>query len=126
MNFGDWYTDSMDIWRIEDYTDGGLTISKRVQVGSEIPCRIYQTGDTPPSMKRQAAETTTVMKIACNNGTDVRSGDEIYVTRGKLLGHSTDKIRCFAGDIHPFYEPYGAVAPQLEHTEITCEQLERL
>lgn len=126
MNFADWYTDSMDVFRLEDYTDGALTISKRVQVGSEIHCRVYQAGGSPANMKRQAAELSMTVKIACDNGTDVQPGDEIIVTRGKLLGYDAEKLRCFAGDVHPFYEPFGAVAPQLAHTEITCEELKRI
>ena len=126
MNFADWYTDSMDIYRVEDVTENKLTRSERVQVASGIPCRIYRSSDPNPSMKRQAADINQTNKVACDLGVDIQAGDELIITRGALLGHSEDIVKGFAGEPHPFYEPYGAVAPQLEHMETPVLQMKRL
>ena len=45
MNFRDWYTDTMDIWRVSEVKDGALTRHERKQVAAGIPCRVYQMGD---------------------------------------------------------------------------------
>jgi hypothetical protein len=126
MNFSDWYTDTMDVYRVKDFKDGALTRSERTLVVSGVKCRVYHSGSSGPSMKRQAADISQNNKIACDNGTDVIPGDELIVTRGGVLGHTTERFRGFAGDVHPFYEPYGGIAPQLEHTEITVLQMVRL
>lgn len=126
MNFADWYTDSMDVYRVVPTEDGSITRSERTLVVEGVPCRIYRSSDPTPSMKRQAADINQTNKVACENGTDVLAGDELVITRGALLGYTTDKVRGFAGEPHPFYEPFGGVAPALMHTEIPLLQMKRL
>ena len=126
MNFADWYTDLMDIFRVEDSTVNNLTKSERVQVAEKIPCRVYRSSDPDPSMKRQAADIKQTNKVACDLSVDIQAGDELIITRGGLLGHSQDIVRGFAGEPHPFYEPFGGVAPQLEHMETPVLQMKRL
>lgn len=126
MNFSDWYTDLMDIYRVEDSVDAGLTKSVRTQIASGIKCRVYQSSDPGPSMKRQAAEITQNNKVACDLTVDILAGDELVITRGGVLGHSHDKVKGFAGEPHPFYEPFGAVAPQLAHMEVPVLQMKRI
>lgn len=126
MNFSDWYTDLMDIYRVEDVKDGNLTRAERTLISEGVPCRVYQSSDPGPSMKRQAAEITQNNKIACDLSVDILPGDELLITRGAVLGYSADKVKGFAGEPHPFYEPFGAVAPQLAHMEVPVLQMKRL
>ena len=55
MNWTDWYTDSMDVYRVQAVTDGSLTRHERVQVSSGIPCRIYQSDNKAIQMEQTAA-----------------------------------------------------------------------
>lgn len=126
MNFYDWYTDSMDIYRVVQDTSGPVVRNTRTKVLSGVPCRIYQDSNPAPSMSRQAADFSNNMSLACRNDVDVRAGDELIITRGGMLGHTSEKSRAFAGDPHKYYEPFGAVAPQLEHQEISLMQMERI
>ena len=126
MNFPDWYTDIMDIYRVEQDKTSAVVRSARVKKYSEIPCRVYSDGHPGPNMKRQAADFTQTMKVACANDVDIRPGDEIIVTRGGRLGYTSEVSRAFAGEPHKYYEPFGAVMPGLEHQEITLLEVERV
>ena len=42
MNFRDWYTDTVDIYRVQQTLDGALTRNERAPIGTGIPCRVYQ------------------------------------------------------------------------------------
>ena len=42
MNFRDWYTDTVDIWRVVPVQDGSLTRHERRELYRNIPCRLYQ------------------------------------------------------------------------------------
>lgn len=126
MNFYDWYTDSMDIYRVVQDTTGAVVRNTRTKVYSGIPCRIYMDSNPAPDMQRQAADFSNQMKIACRNDVDIRAGDELIITRGGRIGHHDEQSRAFAGEPHKYYEPFGAVAPQLEHQEISLHQMERI
>lgn len=126
MNFYDWYTDVMDVYRVTQDTSGPVIRNTRTKVLSAVPCRIYQDSNPAPSMNRQAADFQNNLKIACRNDVDIRGGDELILTRGGRLGYTTEKSRAFAGEPHKYYEPYGAVMPQLEHQEISLLQMERI
>lgn len=126
MNFYDWYTDLMDIYRVVQDKSGPVVRNERQKVYSGIPCRIYQDSNPAPSMNRQAADFQNNLKIACRNDVDVRGGDELIITRGGRIGHTDEKCRAFAGEPHKYYEPYGAVMPQLEHQEVSLLQMERI
>lgn len=126
MNFSDWYTDLMTVKRASDNRTGSVVRTERVIVAEDIPCRVYQSSDPAPRMNRQAADITLNNKVACANGVDVIAGDELIIVRGAKLGYTTDVVQGFAGEPHPFYEPYGAVAPGLAHTEIPILQMRRI
>lgn len=126
MNFLDWYTDSMDIYRVTQDKSGAVVRNSRTRVFQNVPCRIYMDSHPTPSMKRQAADFSQTMKIACANDVDIRAGDEIIITRGGRLGHTSEMARAFAGEPHKYYEPFGAVLPGLEHQEIALLQMERI
>lgn len=126
MNFYDWYTDLMDIYRVVQDKSGSVVRNERQKVYAGIPCRIYMDSNPAPSMQRQAADFSNNMKIACRNDVDVRAGDELIITRGGRIGHTDEKARAFAGEPHKYYEPYGAVMPQLEHQEVSLLQMERI
>ena len=50
MNWTDWYTDTVDVYRVQDVLDGRLTRHERVPVSAGTPCRIYRSGDKAVNM----------------------------------------------------------------------------
>ena len=126
MNYADWYTDLMDVHRVQPRTEGSLTKHERVQVGTGIPCRVYRSGVHGPRMQPAAADSESVDKLACDNAEDVQAGDELTIRRGARLGKTRQTMRAFAGEPVYFYEPFGAVLPGLAHQEIGLLQQEYL
>ena len=126
MNWTDWYTDAVDVYRNVPVQDGALTRHERQKVLEGIPCRIYQSGSSPIGMSRTAAGIRQEDSLACGLSADIRPGDELIVTRGGRLGKPGGKIRAFAGDPNFYYEPFGAVMPGLGHQEIRLLQEERV
>lgn len=126
MNFGDWYTDTVDIWRVQEATTGSLTKHTRELVTQGVPCRIYRNTDRQDNFTQTAADGGMVFKIACDNAVDIRMGDELIVHRGGGLGQATGDIRAFASDPTQYFEPFGAVIPGLAHQEVYLLQQERI
>ncbi len=126
MNYTGWYTDTMDIRRVQAVQDGSLVRHKRVQVAADIPCRIYQNSAHGPRMQPTAAYMESEEKLACGNSVDVRPGDELIIRRGRGLGKVQQTIRAFAGEPVHYYEPFGAVTPGLAHQELAMLQKEYL
>lgn len=126
MNFQDWYTDTVDVYRVQDVSDGALTRKKRVQVLSGIPCRVYEDNERAVRMAQTAAGIEQESKLACGNDADIRAGDELIVHRGGGLKKAAFDTRAFAGDPHYYFEPFGAVLPGLAHQEIRLLQQERV
>lgn len=126
MNWADWYTDTVDIYRVTDVADGALTRHERQLVAEGVPCRIYRSGDNPIRMSRQAASIQQTDKLACGLDADIRDGDELIITRGAKLGKPGPVTRAFAADPVYYYEPFGAVIPGLDHQEIPLRQEERV
>lgn len=126
MNFADWYTDTCDVYRVKDVKDGNLTRKVRTNIYEQIPCRIYTDSSNTPRMSQTAASLNQSSMLAMSNDYDVRAGDELIIYRGGRLGHMDIKSRCFAGDPHHHFEPFGAVMPQLDHQEIKLLQEERI
>lgn len=119
MNFADWYTDRMDIYRVTERTEGMITRHARALAASGVPCRVYQSGKSPITMRETAADIHGVGKLMCGLEADVRKGDELLITRsGKVSRH-------FAGQIQDYPEPFGAVLPGLAHRELTLSEEER-
>ena len=126
MNWQDWYTDTMTIYRVQEVMDGNLTRHKRAQVSENIPCRIYQSDNRPINMAETAANLKESAHMACDISVDVRAGDELVITRGGRLGKPGPTIRAFAGEPNLYYEPFGAIIPGLSHQEIRLLQQERV
>lgn len=126
MNWSDWYTDTMSIYRVQETMDGNLTRHERVQVSENIPCRIYQSDNRPINMEQTAASLKESDHLACDISVDVRAGDELVITRGGRLGKPGPVIRAFVGEPNLYYEPFGAIIPGLAHQEIRLLQQERV
>lgn len=126
MNWTDWYTDTMDIYRVQDVQDGALTRHERQRVQAGIPCRVYQSDNKPINMTTTAADVQQNDHLACDISIDVRAGDELMITRGGRLGRTGPVIRAFAADPNLYYEPFGAIMPGLAHQEIRLLQQERV
>ena len=126
MNYNDWYTDIMEIWRVESDVTDGLTTQKRVQVADNIRCRIYKTNSPHITMKQTAADTKRDSFIMCDTSVDVKKGDELIIHRGAALGQTVPVIRGFSGEPDYYFEPFGAVLPHLAHQEILLMEQERM
>ena len=74
MNWTDWYTDLVDIYRVESKTVGALTKQERVRVAADIPCRIYRSPAHSPKFSSPAAYSEEEDKLACDNQVDVQAG----------------------------------------------------
>lgn len=126
MNFSDWYTDTVDIWRVEPSTVNGLTTNTLTQLYSGIPCRIYQSDNAPINMEQTAAHVKQADRLMCDTSVDIKSGDQLIIHRGAGLGQSIPDIRAFAADPNYYFEPFGAVLPGLAHMEVRLLQQERV
>ena len=126
MNYADWYTDSVDVWRVVQVKEGNLTRSERQQIYSFVPCRVYTSADSPITMTQASSSIKQQAKLACSNDVDIQTGDELIITRGGTLGHSVGVTRAFAGTPNYYYEPFGAVIPGLAHQEIVLMEEERV
>lgn len=126
MNFRDWYTDRMDIYRVQAVKDGSLTRHERQKIAEDIPCRVYQIDAARLELTQTAASSTQKDWVQCDNSVDVRAGDELRIFRGKGLGKQVPELRAFAADPNHFFEPFGAVIPGLAHQEIPLLQEERV
>lgn len=126
MNWTDWYTDTMDVFRNEKITTDNLTRMERRQVLAGIPCRVYQTQPKSPVMSQSTASIQQTDKLACSVNVDIKPGDELVIHRGHALGYPDPEERYFAGAPDRYYEPFGAVMPGLAHQEITLLKQERV
>ena len=122
MVFSGWYTDSVDVYRVGDVTDGYITKQKREKQGT-YACRIYRSQKSGPVFNSEAAKVVSQEVMAVELGTDIRSGDELIITRGGNL-RKTATSRYFAGDIMPYYEPVGGMFNGLAHIEVGLLQEE--
>lgn len=126
MNWQDWYTDTMSIYRVQEIMDGSLTRHERALVSESIPCRIYQSDNKAINMAETASNINETDHLACDVSVDVRAGDELVITRGGRLGKPGPVIRAFAAGPDLYYEPFGAIIPGLAHQEIRLLQQERV
>lgn len=126
MNYADWYTDLVDVYRVQSRAEGSLTKHERLPVAQDVPCRVYRSGAHAPKMQSTAAAGESEDKLACDNAVDVQAGDELLIRRGARLGEVRQTMRAFAGDPVYFYEPFGAVLPGLAHQEVGLLQREYL
>lgn len=126
MNWTDWYTDTVDVYRVQAVMDGSLTRHERVQILAGVPCRIYQSDNRAIQMSQEAASVRQEDRLACGVSVDIRAGDELLIHRGARQGKPGPTIRVFAGDPNLYYEPFGATIPGLAHQEIRLLQQERV
>ena len=124
MNFTDWYTDTVDVYRIQNQTTNNLTTQQRVPVSTGTPCRIYQIDNQPINMQQDAAYIKQADRLMCDPSVDIQPGDQLIIHRGAVLGQTTPDIRAFAADPNYYFEPFGAVIPGLAHQEIRLLQQE--
>ena len=118
MNFNDWYTDLVDVYRVQNRQEGALTKQERVQVIADQPCRVYRNTVHGPRMQPTAAKAEQEDKLACANEADIQAGDELIVRRGARLGQTRQQMRAFAGEPAYFYEPFGAVLQELSLLQV--------
>lgn len=126
MNFADWYTDTVDIWRVVATTTNGLTTHNLTQLYAALPCRIYQSGNQPINMEQAAAHVKQADRLMCDTSVDIQAGDQLIIHRGAGLGRTAPDIRAFAADPNLYFEPFGAVLPGLAHMEVRLLQQERV
>lgn len=127
MNWADWYTDTVDIYRVTTYKQGNLTRRERGEaLYTGVPCRVYQSDSKAINMTQTAADIRQDDKLACDISVDIQSGDMLIIHRGARLGRPGPDIRAFAADPNLYYEPFGAVIPGLAHQEIRLLQEERV
>lgn len=121
-----WYTDLMSVFRVDDIKVGNLTKKERRQVLENVPCRLYSTDLGKLKFQETSALADHSLKVACGVDVDIKSGDELFIKRGALVGGTRPAERVFAGDIQYYYEPFGGVVPQLQHQEIAVSNTERV
>lgn len=126
MNFADWYTDTVDIWRAVPTTTNGLTTNTLTQFYTAVPCRIYQSDNQPINMEQTAAHVKQTDRLMCDTSVDIQAGDQLIIHRGAGLGRTAPDIRAFAADPNLYFEPFGAVLPGLAHMEVRLLQQERV
>lgn len=113
-----WFTDLMDIYRVEAVTTGALTRQERVLVASAVPCRVYSPQKNNLNLRQAASAVYGDEKLACAVDADVEAGDELIVTRGAALGRQTKPVRYIASQPVLYFDPVGAAATGLEHMEV--------
>ncbi|MCI9542383.1 MAG: hypothetical protein HFG39_15370 [Lachnospiraceae bacterium] len=120
--FGSWYTDSMAIYRNEERTIHHVDKKERILVEENIPCRIYSTQKNVSNRGDTAFLLQETDKVACDLSVKIKTGDEIFIVRGGMLGKKKEAERYLAGKIQEFYDPVGGVLSGLEHQEIALLQ----
>lgn len=116
--FSDWYTDTVDVYRVVNVENDNITVQERQRVGKSIPCRIYSSQKSGPSMRDTAAQVQASEKLSCGIEADIRAGDELLIVRGGALGMTGEPERYFAGKPQRYYDPVGGAMTGLEHQEI--------
>ena len=113
-----WFTDLMDVYRVENGSDGALVRPERVLVASSVPCRVYSPQKNNLNLRQAASAVYGDEKLACAVDADIQAGDELIVTRGVALGRQTKPVRYIASQPVLYFDPVGAAATGLEHMEV--------
>lgn len=117
--FRGWYTDTMDIYRVEAAMADGITAQERRKVNtSPVLCRVYSAQKNGTNMTDNAARVRSEEKLACDLSVDVQAGDELHIIRGGALGHANQSERYFAGKPQKYYDPVGGAMSGLQHQEV--------
>lgn len=85
MNWNDWYTDTVDIYRVTAATQNNLTTHSRELVQKGVPCRVYQNSPKVIGMTQTAANTNDDSMLACGNSADIRAGTSLSFTGAACL-----------------------------------------
>lgn len=115
--FGNWYTDTVAVYRVTAQSGTGLTTQERTLVGT-YNGRIYQSQKNSISPGDTAAKSTTSDKLSVPISADIQTGDMLLITRGGAIGATGEPERYFAGKPMPYYDPVGGYLTMLEHQEI--------
>lgn len=83
MNFQDWYTDTVDIWRVVSTTTNSLTTNELTELYTAVPCRIYQSDNQPINMEQTAAHVKQADRLMCDTSVDIQPGDQLIIHRGQ-------------------------------------------
>ena len=113
-----WFTDLMDIYRVQETTEDGLTTQGLALVKEHIPCRIYSVQVNNWNSRNGAATSRADEKLACNVEVDVQDGDTLYVTRGGAMNRGRKPERFIASKPKAYYDPVGGALTGLEHLEV--------
>lgn len=116
--FASWYTDTADIYRVQNILDGNIMRQSRELIAEAIPCRIYNSQKDGPVMTDTAARERSSDKMACDIAADIRAGDELLITRGGALGAEREPERYIAGNPQYYYDPVGGALTGLSHQEV--------
>ena len=102
--FGNWYTDTVDIYRVVTVSHGNLDRQERQKINAApVPCRIYHTEKGGPNMTSTTARE--------------RSSEKLVV-RGGNLGYEGRQERYFAGNPVQYYDLVGGALTGLQHKEV--------
>ena len=113
-----WFTDLMDVYRVENGSDGALVRPERVLVASAVPCRVYSPQKNNLNLRQAASAVYGDEKLACAVDADIEAGDELIVMRGGALGRKTKPVRYIASQPVLYFDPVGVAATGLEHMEV--------
>lgn len=117
--FSNWYTDTVDIYRVVTMSNGNLDRQERQRINdAPIPCRIYKPEKGGPNMTGTAARERSSEKMACDLSVDIQAGDELLIVRGGNLGYKNKQERYFAGNPVQYYDPVGGALTGLQHKEV--------
>lgn len=126
MNFADWYTDLFKIERNVAVVDGDLTKQVLQVIADNLKGRVYRRGGGAPKWNQTDAQVTQSIMLACDNSIDIRPGDRLTIQIGGALGYDNEVIKARAGVFDHYYEPFGAVIPQLAHQQGALEEVMRI
>lgn len=117
--FSNWYTDTVDIYRVVTVPNGNLDRQERQKINdAPIPCRIYKPEKGGPNITGTAARERSSEKMSCDLFVDIQAGDELLIVRGGNLGHKNKQERYFAGNPVQYYDPVGGALTGLQHKEV--------
>ena len=74
MSFSDWYTDTVDVYRVENQTTNSLTTQQRVPISTGTRCRVYQSDNQPINMQLASAYFKQADRLMCDVGVDIQPG----------------------------------------------------
>jgi len=124
MNFTDWYTDTVDVYRIQNQTTNNLTTQQRGPAPPGAARPAFPRPGHTINMQQDAAYIKQADRLMCDPSVDIQPGDQLIIHRGAVLGRTAPDIRAFAADPNYYFEPFGAIMPGLAHQEIRLLQQE--